>query len=528
MTEMCKIHNIEMFENPLKMPVENEAGQYVYDKDGNQVMEDVTEYICEECEREQYELNHADVGSKAEEILNREIKNYKSNNPDFKPHKTNGNLIGELMEYHKDTDADENPRKSMALYQIATNLINAVSANKKGKILPNLGFIWSEPSGSNKTPLLISGINDFKDSVYKKNIYKIFNTGTAKGMMQPLAREYKIDPKKKLNVMINWDEAQNILLMLKEASLSDIFVFMTQLIDNELQSYSTIARGEEEYPPLTGNIWLSGVPEMIENIQKNFWFQGAGNRFLFVKSKEMIIKDVDINTDIDNEDNIEDEEKKKQKEYLANELNLLHNIKMIKPTYEFAIKYNEYRKKILNDIKDIQIDYASSQDLDNYTVLSKIKYPVLVWKLSIIHAVSRGNFDNELAIMDVQDLEEAIKDLEEYHENAMVAYNRWMERFTKDFEIKSSQRLMNKFKKTIAHILLEPENRFDIYTENNLVKVRKSENGKYVTHVKLIQNTNMMADDFNKAIETLESQGYLRTNEVMIGNKHVKFYMWKN
>ncbi len=515
---LCKIHNIEMDKIVAQKPVEDDNGNWVYDKDKNPLMEDASYYICQECEREQYELNYAEVGPKAEEILNKEIKEYESANPNFNPHKVNGDLIGDLMKYHENTDADVNPRKSMALYQISTNLINAISANSKGKILPNLGFFWSEPSGSNKTPLLSSGIDDF-ESVYKKDIYKIFNTGTAKGMMKSLAREYKIDPKKKINAMINWDEAQNIMTMMKEQSLNDIFIFMTQLIDNNIQSYTTVARDEEKYPPLTGNIWLSGVPEMIENTQKNFWFQGVGNRFLFVKSKKIQIKDIKEN---------EDGEKDKLKEYLINELNLLHNIKMIKYTNEFLEEYNKYRKQIMNDIIDIQTNFSSSQDLDNYDVLSKIKYPVLVWKLSIIHAVSRGNFDNELAIMDVQDLQEAIKDLEEYHDNAMVVYNYWLERFIKDFEIKSSQRLMNKFKKTIAHILLESENRFDVYMENNISQVRKSEDGKYVSRSKLIHDTNMVLTEFEEAIETLKAQNYLREEEVKVGNKIAKFYTWKN
>ena len=257
----------------------------------------------------------------------------------------------------------------------------------------------------------------------------------------------------------------------------------------------------------------------MKTLKKTFWFQGAGNRFLFVKSEKIQIKEIKENED-SNKDNL--------KEYLINELNLLHNIKMVKYTHEFLEQYNKYRQEIMEPIINLQTNYASSQDLDNYDVLSKIKYPVLVWKLSIIHAVSRGNFDNELAIMDVQDLEEAIKDLEEYHKNAMEVFNYWLDQFTKDVEIKSSQKLINKFKRVIENLLKNPENRFDIYTENNIVKVRKSENGKYIVHSKLVHNTNMMAKEFAEAIETLESQGYIRTSEVMIGNKHVKFYMWKN
>ena len=278
MSEICEKHHTEKYEFPLEKPVEDENGNQIFDKDGNRVFQDVSYYICPICEQEQNDLNSAEVGTKAEEILNREIKEYEAVNPDFKPHKINGDLIKELIEYHKDTDADDNPRKSMALYQISNNLINAVSANSKGKILPNLGFFWSEGSGSNKTPLLVSGIDDFEDTVYKDELFKKFNTGTAKGMMKVLAKEYKNNPKKKLNVMINWDEAQNIMTMLKEASLNDIFIFMTQLIDNHVQSYATVARDEEKYPPLTGNIWLSGVPEMIENTKKTFWFQG---KFIF-------------------------------------------------------------------------------------------------------------------------------------------------------------------------------------------------------------------------------------------------------
>ena len=458
----------------------------------------------------------SEEGEQAEIVISKEINNYKESNPVFTPHRIHGNLIREMMDFLESTDADENPRKSMALFQIASSLTNCVSANRKGKILPNLGFWWSDPSGMNKTPLLVAGVDGFSESVFKEHIK--FESGTAKGLHKSLSNLYKEDPHKRRNVMITQDESQNISLMMKENALADIYSFYCQAIDNRLQSYITIARGEEKAPPLTVNIWLAGVPEMIEKSDKSFWFQGAGNRFLFVKSKQVSIKDIRRVT-------VNEMEHSKAKEHLIEELNLLKNIKLVEYTDDFLSAYNNYRREILEPIAKVQSDLSASQDIDNYPILSKIKYPVLVWKLSIIHAASRGNFSRELLRMDVEDLEEAKKDLEEYHTNAMEVFNYWLEKATKDADIRSSLRVKKKFERHIQSILRNKDKRWSVAwkkAEKNGVDISdtiafKTDDGNWVIHSDLMPYANMMADDFSKAVTTLKEQGYLIVRE------HVKF-----
>ena len=509
---ICPKHGIEMEHNreTVPIPFTDEDGTESYiDK----LMEYDSCYYCDhQIDPDPLEYASED-GEQTEIIITEKITDYKGNNPVFTPHRVHGNLARELMDFLESTDADENPRKSMALFQISSSLTNCVSANRKGKILPNVGFWWSDPSGMNKTPLLVYGVDGFSESVFKEHIK--FESGTAKGLHKSLSNLYKEDPHKRRNVMITQDESQNISLMMKENALADIYSFYCQAIDNRLQSYITIARGEERAPPLTVNIWLAGVPEMIEKSDKSFWFQGAGNRFLFVKSKQVAIKDIRRVT-------VNEMEHSKAKEHLIEELNLLKNIKLVEYTDDFLVAYNDYRREILEPIAKVQSDLSESQNIDNYPILSKIKYPVLVWKLAIIHAASRGNFSGELLRMDVEDLEEAKKDLDEYHANAMEVFNYWLEKATKDAEIKSSQRIKKKFERHIVSILRNKDKRWNVVfkkaTVSNGVDISgsmafKSDEGKWVIHSELIGYSNMMTDDFAKAVNTLKEQGYLIVRE---------------
>lgn len=532
--KICPKHGIEMELIKEIAPIPSR------DADGNEAFidQEVQYYSCFYCDHQMDYV--AEEGEQAEIILSEQITKYKESNPVFTPHRIDGNLIKELMDFHKDTDADENPRKSMAMFQIASALTNCVSANAKGKILPNLGFWWSEPSGTNKTPLLISGVDEFADTVYKEHI--LYETGTAKGMHKSLAKLYDDDPHKKRNILIRWDEGQNITTMMKENALADIYSFFCQAIDNRLQSYITIARGDEKSPPITANIWISGVPEMIEKSDKSFWFQGAGNRFLFVKSKKVLIKDIKRAT-------VEELEYNNKKNHLIEELNLLKNIKLVEYSDGFLEAYNEYRREILEPIAKIQSDLSASQDIDNYPILSKIKYPVLVWKLAIIHSASRGNFSGELLRMDVEDLEEAKKDLDEYHANAMEVFNYWLEKATKDADIRSSQRIKKKFERHIQSILRNKGKRWSVAWKDAKTKsgidisgtiAFKTDDGNWVIHSDLMPYANMMADDFARAVNTLKEQGYLivkeRVKYLKDGSKDVPldtpitistFYKWK-
>ena len=117
---VCPKHGIEMTLQEVSVPVT--------DVDGNESFRDEEIYSCYYCDHDinMDPLDYAEDGSEAEVILNERITKYKESNPDFNPHKVSGNLIGELMDFHKDTDADENPMKSMAMFQIASALTNCM------------------------------------------------------------------------------------------------------------------------------------------------------------------------------------------------------------------------------------------------------------------------------------------------------------------------------------------------------------------------------------------------------------------
>ncbi|MGP6294508.1 hypothetical protein [Caldiplasma sukawensis] len=414
--EICKKHKIPMVkeEFPVEIPIYNDMGEIIGSEEKIAIS-----FFCRECEYEKNypsidPLDMMDEGSEASIEISRRISQYKTAHPDFRP-KQGWNLIRDIMEYLKSTDADVNPKKSMALYLISSALHNCHSANSKGSIRPNLGFWWSDPSGVGKTPINVAGVDAFIPTVFKD--YQRFETGTAKGIRKSIAKLFRPHDENRYPVLFTWDEAQDILSMLKQDALADIYSFFNQLLDNRIQRYTTVARGDERYPLLYTTIWISGVPEMLEKSNKNFWFDGAGTRFLFVKSRNNIIQSI-------NREGTSTE----HMDAIADKLKELQKIKYVEYTDGYLEAYNQYRMDILQKIAKVQMDISASQEIENFPILSKVKYPVLVWKLAIIHAASRGNFDGELLVMDGEDLEEAKKDLEEYNVNMLDQFNYWLEK----------------------------------------------------------------------------------------------------
>lgn len=498
-----------------------EIKQYVMDEE--EVEQEIIVFVCSECDSDEWvrknnfvpdkpdnydSLDFMVEGPDADVEIRKRVSQYSTEHPDFKRKKWD--LTGEIMKYLETTDADENPRKSMALYMISSALSNCHSANSKGAIRPNLGFWWSEPSGVGKTPVLVSGIDNFISSVF--NGHERFETGTAKGIRKSIARLYnKQDNDIRVPVMVTWDEAQDILSLLKSEALADIYSFFNQLLDNRIQKYTTVARGDEKYPPLYTTLWISGVPEMLEKSDRNFWFDGAGTRFLFVKSKNNIIKPIKRSTE-----STSGIDKIKQK------LAELQKVEYVEYSDPFLDAYNEYRAGILRDITKVQMDVASSQNTDNFPILSRGKYPVLVWKLAIINSASRGNFDGKLLKIELEDLEESIKLIEEYNMNMVDQFNYWQTASAGQLKMKSVESLRYSFEKHIKAILKKPENRWKVevtkptndHDEDIFWAVPDPDGGKLVQKSLLHRYANVLAKDFNDAITTLEEQKFLIAREL--------------
>lgn len=509
----CPIHHIE------KLVQTGSTMVGITDEDGNVIGEepkDVEFEYCPECEYEQEqkersfiveniptydELDFMEEGPEASQEIEKRITNYETTHADFKPKKWN--LIGDIMLYLENTDADTNPRKSMALYMISSVLKNCHSANSKGSIRPNLGFWWGESSGVGKTPVNVAGVDAFMPTVFSG--YLRYETGTSKGIRKSISKLFKSDDKNLIPILFTWDEAQDILSMLKQDALADIYSFFNQLLDNRIQRYTTVARGDEKYPPLYTTIWISGVPEIFEKSDKNFWFDGAGTRFLFVKSRNTTLKPIKR----ESESNLD-------KDSIIEKLTELQGIKYVKYTDAYLEEYNKYRMEILQKITEVQMDIMASQSIDNFPILSKTKYPVLIWKLAIIHSASRGNFDGELLVMDVEDLEEAKKDLEEYNANMIDQFNYWLSASNEKEKIVTIEKMITKFKKHTETIKRNEKNRWTLTLIENTKEdseirfhANRDTSGNWIDLQLLLRYAKLDTKVANSVLQSLEEQGYI-------------------
>jgi hypothetical protein len=185
------------------------------------------------------------------------------------------------------------------------------------------------------------------------------------------------------------------------------------------------------------------------------------------------------------------------------------------------------------------MDMSSSQDLENFPILSKAKYPVIVWKLAIVHAASRGNFMGKLLKMDRQDLENAIGDLEEYHSNMIAVFNYWQEHSSKDLEIKSANKLIHKFRRHFRSLstarkgyTLDCPNKGERPKGENGEEVDKwlakeDAEGTWFDEPMLKRYAKLKEMDFTEAINTLQGMRYVKKRVALVREKHpVTFYRW--
>ena len=428
------------------------------------------------------------------------------------------NFINENVKFlSSKTGAPEDSCRAMLQFLIAHALSDAKYENSKGKILPNLSIIWIAPSGSNKTPLIDNGIRKFLDIF---SDYRIYGEITGKGLRQSVAK-IKAD---KLKASVIWDEFGTGMKSAKNNGTSDLFEVLSQAFDGLIIPYDSVRSGSEKYPPLYCNIWLSGVPDILTCMPEAFWTQGFGLRSLFLKYEFQEFEDPIIDTANEMQavgQKIND---------MIGALSRIKSISLVKTTPEFMQKYNDYRFKILTEIKNVQKDIISSNDPANFPTTSKAKFPVLIMKLAMIDAASRYNFTEDgILILDAIDLHNAISDLEKYHENMLNIHDSWEELTEKKANVESIQVYRHKINKHITALISSGKSfELQFIKEDESFKAIKKEGGSWVSHASLLKNSNMIARKFNEIIDTLTEQMFIGKREGFIekdGVKHpTKFY----
>ena len=515
---ICQKHNIEMEKYKTQKPMEDENGNWVFDKDGNPVMEDTSYYVCPICEEEENLRKYYDetpyMGAK---IIKESIKKIEEKNPNQKTIKDVENKEDFLNKYTKTisdiTDAPIEASKAMAQMLISCSLFNAKYENSKGKILPNLSIIWIAPSGSNKTPLIENTIEKVLPDVFPE--FSVFGVVTGKGFRKEVSTWKDDGPIKPLTII--WDEMSTLSKDSKHEGTSDIYEVLSQAYDGKLSPYTSVRGGHERYPHLYSNLWISGVPSFLENTDKSFWYQGFGLRSLFLKYETVEPKDI-------KDGNLDDI--KKFYEDIENDLKLMKKISFIKTTSDFMMAYNEYRKDVLKSIQEAQKDILRTEDPDVFPIISKVKFPVLIMKLSMINATSRYNFTEDgILTLEKEDFERAKIDLEKYHDNLVEMFNVWQELTETKSRIDNIKNLKDKIKRHILTLLSDKKG-FKITQKSvngEIVNIAVfDDNGKWVSRSALLRISHLSSKNFNELISTLIEEMVIQKKEGYIENRYIE------
>ena len=525
MPEICKKHNVEKYEMPMQMPVQDENGIQVTDIDGNPVMEDVSIFICPICEEEEnlkkyYDETSSYVGAN---IISENIKKIEEKNPNQKNIKDVANKEDFLTKYTNTisniTDAPIEASKAMAQFLISCALYNAKYENSKGKILPNLSIIWIAPSGSNKTPLIENTIEKMLPDVFPE--FYTFGVVTGKGFRKEVSTWKNDGPLKPLTIV--WDEMSTLSKDSRHEGTSDIYEVLSQAFDGKLSPYTSVRGGHERYPHLYSNLWISGVPSFLENTDKSFWYQGFGLRSLFLKYETVEPKDI-------KDGNLDDI--KKFYNDIESDLTLMKKISFVKTTSSFMAEYNEYRKIVLKDIQEAQKDILRTEDPDAFPIISKVKFPVLIMKLAMINATSRYNFTEDgILTVDKEDFDKARLDLESYHNNLVDMFNVWQELTETKTRIENIKNLKDKIRRHILNLLSDKKG-FKLVQKSfngEIVNVAVfDDKGKWVSRSALLRISHLSSKNFNELISTLieemiiqKKDGYLEKTDL---HYKIEFY----
>ena len=153
-------------------------------------------------------------------------------------------------------------------------------------------------------------------------------------------------------------------------------------------------------------------------------------------------------------------------------------------------------------------------------MISRSKFPLKVLKYSIIYASSRMNFtDSGLVYVDVEDLDNAIRDVEEYHKNMLLVYRQWQS-MNQKFDITN---LIEKLKKAYKTIAKKAEKSYRVdwidQKEDSYSLAVPDKDGTWVKHSDLLRQSHMKAGgygSFDEIMTTLVERDELIKRECKV------------
>lgn len=511
--KICPKHNI-----PMVSIYQGSVIEPIYDEYGNQIDErgeDIYVYVCPECYEEELEKEREKFfmspnGDSAEKIGEK----LKSLNKDGMNTVSDGIIEIYSVKFSKNSNVPLSVSRAYVQSAISSQLSQVVAQDSKGVVLPNIGLIWIGPSGIGKTPALESIIFPLDQILKDGSTYsydKIYNRLTGEFLIHSIS---KLKDNRRHIVAVIWDEVTTLAKSAANRATSSLFETLNGLYDGRLPGSGSVSRGEDGASNVYPGIFImSGTPLFLKYIDEDFWIIGLGTRLDFLPYESP--PPSDISPDLEERENIVGD--------FRGDLLKLRGIKMVKWRLDMWKKYNEYQKKIMSDVRIVQEDLEASMNQDNFEIISKSKFPLKVLKYAIIHAASRMNFsDSGLLQVEIQDLDKAIKDVEEFHRNMMVVYRFWLS-MNQKYDITS---LIEKIKKGYSRLIKNQKTySLEFKKDDDSTLATPDPSGMWVKHSDLLRQSHMKAqghNSFQEVITTLVERDEMAKRECKVYVKGTK------
>ena len=423
--KICPKHNTEMAEvkEYIEVPVIKDG----YETDEMEEQE-IVFYECNECTYnvetdqmiEQYYMSSdsAEISKKIEERVS---------DPDKQEMKTTPYSIIDVYAPKLSEIAQCQMEVSRAIikFHISAQLYHLKVETSMGKIMPNLAYLWIAPSGVGKDPVIVNGIMSFNDLLVEEDGYREYNEITGPEYVRSVSTilSKKTDKNERIKTLNIWNEISTFAKLSSARGTNTGIETLNQALDGRVQGRATINRAEDSGSNVYCMMFGAGTTTFLKYISDDFFDLGLATRVDILPYQPPEIHD--LQPEMEKGDSF--------KEALKIELqNIRDTVKSVNWRPDMWDAFNEYRKKILTEIRQKQMTIQESLAEENYEYISRNKF-VKVLKHALVHAISRHNYtESGIVYVELPDLNNAIGDLEKHHTNLMELYHAWKEYDWKD------------------------------------------------------------------------------------------------
>ena len=423
-------------------------------------------------------------------------------------------IIGKYSEkLHNIIGAPMEACRAIVQWDISVALHRLFFADGKGRVLPNLGFMWIAPSGADKTPIYNWGVMTLQEKLFSQWKYIHYNRVGGKALISSMS---KIKPDQmsygRILTLITQDEVSTLAKESNSDGLSDVFEAFAQAYDGQLSSSTTVIRQSESPKPSYSPMWFQGTPTFLKYVNEDFWDIGLGNRIFFVRYTTSDVRAISKTLHA----------KEFYDEFIADleKMNKIEKADFSDDAWEF---YNDYQMKIMKDVQSAQTDLETSVDTYNFEVTSKVKYPIQIIKMAMIISASRLNYDSSMILrVEKRDVEDAVREVEAYHDNMIYIHSIWETQSAQRMKHESVEILAKKISNHIRRLcFIGKAYRVDWIDqkEDSYSLAVPDKDGTWVKHSDLLRQSHMKAAgirSFEEVITTLMERDELIKRECKI------------